>query len=59
MNLYVHVKGELRYALRRSYATILVPSMLTAPRYFSGEVEFGVITQVCLPSPHFCSNTCI
>ncbi|KAK9809945.1 hypothetical protein WJX72_002230 [[Myrmecia] bisecta] len=29
-----------------SYATILVPSLLTAPRYFSGEVEFGVITQV-------------
>lgn len=29
-----------------SYATILVPSLLTAPRYFAGEVEFGVIAQV-------------
>jgi ABC-type uncharacterized transport system fused permease/ATPase subunit len=29
----------------RSYATILVPSLLTAPRYFRGEVEFGVISQ--------------
>ncbi|GLC38395.1 hypothetical protein PLESTB_001582400 [Pleodorina starrii] len=28
-----------------SYATILVPSLLTAPRYFSGEIEFGVISQ--------------
>ena len=36
----------------RSYATILVPSLLTAPRYFSGEVEFGVITLVCLSSLH-------
>ncbi len=27
----------------RSYATILVPSLLTAPRYFRG--EFGVISQ--------------
>ena len=36
----------------RSYATILVPSLLTAPRYFSGEVEFGVITQVRLSSLH-------
>ena len=34
--------------ITRSYATILVPSLLTAPRYFSGEVEFGVITQVRL-----------
>ena len=29
-----------------SYATMLLPSILTAPRYFAGEVEFGVITQV-------------
>jgi hypothetical protein len=29
----------------RSYATILVPSLLTAPRYFRGEIEFGVISQ--------------
>lgn len=28
-----------------SYATILVPSLLTAPRYFRGEIEFGVISQ--------------
>jgi ABC-type uncharacterized transport system fused permease/ATPase subunit len=28
------------------YATILVPSLLTAPRYFAGEIEFGVIAQV-------------
>ena len=28
------------------YATILVPSLLTAPRYFRGEIEFGVISQV-------------
>ncbi|PNW87764.1 hypothetical protein CHLRE_01g001350v5 [Chlamydomonas reinhardtii] len=28
-----------------SYATILVPSLLTAPRYFKGEIEFGVISQ--------------
>ncbi|KAG2486371.1 hypothetical protein HYH03_014951 [Edaphochlamys debaryana] len=27
------------------YATILVPSLLTAPRYFSGAIEFGVISQ--------------
>ena len=29
-----------------SYATMLIPPLLTAPRYFAGEVEFGVITQV-------------
>ena len=29
-----------------SYITIIMPSLLTAPRYFAGEVEFGVITQV-------------
>ena len=28
-----------------SYSTILVPSLLTAPRYFMGEIEFGVISQ--------------
>jgi ABC-type uncharacterized transport system fused permease/ATPase subunit len=28
-----------------TWATFLVPSVLTAPRYFSGEIEFGVITQ--------------
>jgi hypothetical protein len=35
------------------YATILVPSLLTAPRYFAGEIEFGVIAQVrhCCSSP--------
>jgi len=27
------------------YATIIIPSLLTAPRYFAGEVEFGVIAQ--------------
>ena len=27
------------------YATILVPSLLTAPRFFKGEIEFGVISQ--------------
>lgn len=32
------------------YATILVPSLLTAPRYFAGKIEFGVIAQV----PHCC-----
>ena len=29
-----------------SYATILIPPLLTAPRYFSGELDFGAITQV-------------
>lgn len=28
-----------------NYATILAPSLLTAPRYFSGEIEFGTISQ--------------
>ncbi|GAX77264.1 hypothetical protein CEUSTIGMA_g4710.t1 [Chlamydomonas eustigma] len=28
-----------------SYATILMPALLTAPRYFRGEIEFGVISQ--------------
>ena len=34
-----------------SYATILVPSVLTAPRYFAGEIEFGVITQAGAQTP--------
>mmetsp|Transcript_14977 Transcript_14977/g.45203 ORF Transcript_14977/g.45203 Transcript_14977/m.45203 type:complete len:636 (-) Transcript_14977:410-2317(-) len=29
-----------------SYATILLPALLTAPRYFAGDIEFGVIAQV-------------
>ena len=29
-----------------SFATILVPSMLMAPKYFAGEVRFGTISQV-------------
>eukprot|EP01025_Chloroclados_australasicus_P031214 TRINITY_DN31579_c0_g1_i4.p1 TRINITY_DN31579_c0_g1~~TRINITY_DN31579_c0_g1_i4.p1 ORF type:complete len:631 (-),score=42.04 TRINITY_DN31579_c0_g1_i4:273-2165(-) len=28
-----------------SYATILVPSLVTAPRYFAGQLEFGDISQ--------------
>ncbi|CAG9462781.1 unnamed protein product [Pedinophyceae sp. YPF-701] len=28
-----------------TYATILLPSLLTAPRYFDGEIEYGVISQ--------------
>ena len=36
----------LKLPPRCSYATILVPSLLTAPRFFRGEVEFGVISQV-------------
>ncbi|MCO5567819.1 hypothetical protein L7F22_021515 [Adiantum nelumboides] len=27
------------------YAVIIIPSLIIAPRYFSGEVEFGVISQ--------------
>eukprot|EP00210_Caulerpa_lentillifera_P005222 g4989.t1 len=27
------------------YATIIIPSLLTAPRHFAGEIEFGVIAQ--------------
>eukprot|EP00850_Spirogloea_muscicola_P001363 SM000005S17160 [mRNA] locus=s5:567760:572413:+ [translate_table: standard] len=27
------------------YATIVIPSLIIAPRYFKGEVEFGVVTQ--------------
>jgi vitamin B12/bleomycin/antimicrobial peptide transport system ATP-binding/permease protein len=29
-----------------SYATILIPSLLMAPRYFAGDVRFGTIVQV-------------
>ena len=29
-----------------TYATILIPSAVTAPQYFSGKVQFGVISQV-------------
>lgn len=29
-----------------TYATILVPSAVTAPRYFAGEIQFGVVSQV-------------
>lgn len=28
-----------------SYATLLVPSIITAPMYFSGVIEFGIIAQ--------------
>lgn len=28
------------------HATLLMPALLTAPRYFRDEIEFGVITQV-------------
>ena len=27
------------------YATVIVPAMILAPRYFTGEIEFGVISQ--------------
>lgn len=30
-----------------SYATILAPAVITAPMYFRGEIEFGIISQVC------------
>ena len=30
-----------------TYSTILVPSSVTAPLYFAGKVQFGVVTQVC------------
>lgn len=29
-----------------SYATILIPSLVLAPEYFAGKVEFGTLTQV-------------
>ena len=29
-----------------SYATILAPAVITAPMYFRGEIEFGIISQV-------------
>jgi putative ATP-binding cassette transporter len=34
-----------------SYATILLPSLLTAPQYFAGKIEFGVIAQVRRQAP--------
>ena len=30
-----------------SYATILIPSLVLAPDYFTGKIEFGTLTQVC------------
>lgn len=33
-----------------SYATILAPALLMAPRYFAGEVRFGDISQVGVAS---------
>ena len=30
------------------YATILVPALVIAPRYFAGEVEFGVVAQASM-----------
>lgn len=32
-----------------SYITMLIPPLMAAPRYFAGELEFGVITQACCP----------
>lgn len=29
-----------------TYSTLLVPSLITAPQYFAGLVQFGVVTQV-------------
>ena len=40
--------GLSLWANAYSYATILAPSLLMAPRYFRGEVEFGAIAQVQL-----------
>ena len=34
-----------------TYSTILVPSLVTAPQYFAGAIQFGVVTQVCPPDP--------
>ena len=31
-----------------TYATILVPSAVTAPQYFAGKIQFGVVSQVRL-----------
>lgn len=31
-----------------SYATILIPSLVLAPEYFKGNIEFGTLTQVSL-----------
>ena len=30
------------------YATVLVPALVIAPRYFAGEIEFGVISQASM-----------
>ena len=40
--------GASLCVLQCRYATILVPSLLTAPRYFAGQIEFGVIAQARL-----------
>ena len=29
-----------------SYSTVLAPAFITAPMYFRGEIEFGIISQV-------------
>ena len=34
-----------------SYATILAPAFITAPMYFRGEIEFGIISQVARFEP--------
>ena len=36
-----------------SYATILAPAFITAPMYFRGEIEFGIISQVLLSKSAF------
>ena len=44
--------GLSLWANAYSYATILVPTLIMAPRFFAGEVEFGAISQVlCCPLP--------
>ena len=37
-----------------TYATILIPSAVTAPQYFSGKVQFGVISQVSATAHLIC-----
>ena len=39
-----------------SYATLLAPAFITAPMYFRGEIEFGVISQVYLLFKHCLAN---
>lgn len=34
-----------------TYSTLLVPSLITAPQYFAGLIQFGVVTQVCAAPP--------